>query len=183
MTRRCQLLLAALAAMLLCLGASATAADPSDPGTTLTPQTAFEKLTQLGGSWAPVEQDSAADDHSPVLFRVTAAGSAVMATFFAGTEMEMISMFHLDGPDRLLHTHYCALGNQPRMRFEACDEPNTLKMVFDGGTNMDAEVDLHVHEMTLRFVDENTIESETVAFAEGKPANVRQETFVRDSGE
>ena len=32
-----------------------------------------------------------------------------------GTPGSMISMYHPDG-DKILMTHYCAVGNQPRMR-------------------------------------------------------------------
>ena len=38
---------------------------------------------------------------------------------------DMISMFHVDG-DRLLMTHYCSAGNQPRMKAAASPDRQTI---------------------------------------------------------
>ena len=38
---------------------------------------------------------------------------------------DMISMLHLDA-DRLLMTHYCGAGNQPRMQAEASSDGKTF---------------------------------------------------------
>jgi hypothetical protein len=45
---------------------------------------------------------------------MTAGGSALMSEINGHGE-DMISMIHFDGPNRLLLTHYCTAGNQPRM--------------------------------------------------------------------
>ena len=56
-------------------------------------------------------------DEGPVLgvvvFRPTSGGSALLSEI-VGVE-DMITMFHLDN-DRVLMTHYCGAGNQPRMQ-------------------------------------------------------------------
>ena len=50
-----------------------------------------------------------------VTFRMTAGGSALMSEIHGHGPENMITMFHMDG-DRLLMTHYCGAGNQPRMK-------------------------------------------------------------------
>lgn len=144
-------------------------------------ESAFEQLKSLAGEW--VDNNNPDDAAEEVHFRVIGAGSAVMATFFPGKPMEMISVFHMDGPDRLVHTHYCALGNQPMMQFEACDTPDAMKWVFIGGTNFDPEKDLHVHEGTIRLISPDEVESEFTAFAGGKPAGTTKLTLTRKPAE
>ena len=119
-------------------------------GGALDPKAAFERLKGLSGEWqgAVMSPDGPA---TPDTFRVTAAGSAVMETMFAGTDHEMVNVFHMEGPD-LVVTHYCAAGNQPRMRY-AAEKSGADQMVFDfaGGTNFDPAKDKHIHSTTLTF--------------------------------
>ena len=48
---------------------------------------------------------------------------------------DMITMFNLDG-DRLLMTHYCACGNQPRMVASASPDGKTITFDFLDATNL-----------------------------------------------
>src|SRR5438552_2636683 len=69
-------------------------------------------------------------------FRVIASGSAVLETCFAGTPMEMVTVYYLKD-DKLVQTHYCMLGNQPRMKLNAKkSSADTLVFDFAGGDNM-----------------------------------------------
>ncbi len=132
-------------------------------------KSAFEFLKTLTGDW---ERSGGAHEHGDgshkVIFRNTAAGSSVMETMFPGEDMEMISMYHMDG-DTLLLTHYCALQNAPVMKFEKSDKPGEIKFVFHGGTNFDPKTDPHVHEGVMKIKDANTIESAFVGYSNGKP--------------
>jgi hypothetical protein len=93
-------------------------------------------------------------------FRVTSNGSVVMETLFAGTDHEMISMYHLDGDDLRL-THYCAFKNQPHLKLDkAASTPDSLVFAFDGGTNFDPSKDHHMHSGRIVFRDANHVESE-----------------------
>ena len=73
------------------------------------------------------------------MIKVTAAGSAVHETIFPGTGHEMVSMYHADGKD-LIMTHYCALGNQPRMKLDpkSSVDKGEFRFKFAGGSNIDA---------------------------------------------
>src|SRR5262249_15198538 len=93
----------------------------------------FEQFKQLAGGWVgkgPVKDGP--DVH--ILYKVTAGGSAVVETLFPGTDHEMVSVIHPDGPDLLL-THYCHLGNQPQMKASAQSEGNKIEFKFVRVTN------------------------------------------------
>ena len=130
---------------------------------------AFEFLKTLAGDW---ERGSADHEHGSssrsASFKVTAAGSTVVETLYAGQPTEMVSVFHMDG-NQLLLTHYCALKNAPIMKFEKSDKPGEIKFAFFGGTNFDPKVDTHVHQGVFQIKDTNTVEATFVAFANGKP--------------
>ena len=51
------------------------------------------------------------------VFKLTGGGSAVQETIFPGAAHEMVSVYHADGKDVVM-THYCALGNQPKMKLD-----------------------------------------------------------------
>jgi len=144
---------------------------------------AFEFLKTLAGDW-----DRASGDHEHgsssrmVSFKVTAAGSSIVETYNAGQPSEMLSIYHMDG-NQLLLTHYCALKNAPIMIFEKSDRPGEIKFVFHGGTNFDPKVDAHVHQGVFEIKDKNTVESNFVAFANGKPLPVGRAILKRKTSE
>ena len=88
--------------------------------TPVTAKTAFAKLKTLKGTWN--NKVSEAEHHEPapdtkVIYRLTGAGSALVETDFPDSNHEMVSVYHLDGEDLRL-THYCAAGNQPRLKLD-----------------------------------------------------------------
>ena len=109
---------------------------------------AFASIKKLQGEWrGPAMMKGMSPSHS--IFRITAGGSAVQETIFPGTKMEMLSVYHMD-KGRLLMTHYCALGNQPRMKLNAGKSTaSELVFDFDGGTNLNPHRDAHMHSLTL----------------------------------
>jgi hypothetical protein len=144
---------------------------------------AFEFLKTLAGDW---ERASGDHEHGSgsraVNFKVTAAGSSIVETYNEGQPSEMISIYHMDG-NQLLLTHYCALKNAPIMRFEKSDKPGEIKFAFHGGTNFDPKVDAHVHQGAFEIKNKNTVESNFVAFANGKPQPVGRAILKRKSSE
>ena len=128
----------------------------------------LERLKKLAGTWVAAGEDGKPTDQVVSVIRVTAGGSAVHETLFPGQPHEMVSVYHRDGQD-LVMTHYCALGNQPRMKADPKSPPNQLHFQFAGGTNLDPAKDMHMHEGTITFVDDDHIEFCGVAWAGGKP--------------
>jgi hypothetical protein len=135
-------------------------------------KTAFARLKTLAGTWNNIESTSK-DHHegdSKVIYRLTGAGSALVETDFPDSNHEMVSVYHLDGDD-LRMTHYCAVGNQPRLKLDRTNStPDKLVFVFDGGTNLDPAKDLHIHGMTMTFEKDGKVTSAWEANAGGKKA-------------
>ena len=75
----------------------------------------MNQAKKLAGTWLAADQDGKPTDQVVSIIKVTAGGSAVHETLFPGQPHEMVSIYTVDGPD-LVMTHYCVLGNQPRMK-------------------------------------------------------------------
>ena len=61
-------------------------------------------------------------------------------------------------------THYCVLGNQPRMKAYRDSPADQIRFQFDGGANLDPAKDKHMHEATLTIIDADHIELKGVGW-------------------
>ncbi len=131
-------------------------------------EAAFERIKGLAGIWkAPGDGKGPGAE---VRYEITAAGRAVIERQYAGADQEMVSVYYLD-EDRLVLTHYCTTGNQPRLRLDtAASTPDDLRFTFDGGTNLGSTYAPHLHQGALRFQAEGKVEAEWLFFIDGKPA-------------
>jgi hypothetical protein len=104
----------------------------------------------------------------------------VMETLFRGTPHEMVTMYHLDG-DKLLLTHYCAAGNQPRMVLNVQQStPELLVFEFAGGTNLDPTKDMHMHAGRIRILGADRLENEWDSYQAGKKTGAAKFTLQRE---
>jgi hypothetical protein len=157
--------------VLLALSAGARSDDKAAyKATAAASHPALERLKKLEGTWVAAGEDGKPTDQVVSVVKVTAAGSAVHETLFPGQPHEMVSVYHRDGAD-LVMTHYCALGNQPRMKADPKSPANQIRWQFAGGTNLDPAKDKHMHEGTVTFVDDDHIEWSGVCWEGGKPAD------------
>jgi hypothetical protein len=150
--------------------AFATYADGQD-GKLPTPRTnaALEKMKKLAGTWMMADKDGKATDQVASIVKVTAGGSAVHETLFPGQPLEMISVYTVDGSD-LYMTHYCVLGNQPRLKADPKSPENQIVFRFIGGGNLDVTKDKHMHDATLTIVDDDHLEVNGTGWENGGPA-------------
>ena len=111
-------------------------------------QKSFNQLKALTGSW---EGKTADGKPLQVSFRETAGGSALLSEIEG--DHGMVSMIHMDG-DKLLMTHYCAAGNQPRMQASVSPDGKTITFTFFDGTNIAADAG-HMQSMVLTVLDAN----------------------------
>ncbi len=107
----------------------------------------FDRLKGLEGNWAGKNQQGQPVE---VTFLMTAGGSALMSEIHGHGPENMITMFHMDG-DRLLMTHYCGAGNQPRMKVVSSDAKSVSFEFFDG-TNI-GPGDGHMQHVTFSQPD------------------------------
>jgi len=127
-------------------------------------QKSFEQLKDLAGSW------EGAVDGQPmhVSMRVTSMGNTLMHEMKGAGPDDPITMFHLDG-DRLLLTHYCDAGNQPRMVATNSPDGKTVVFNFLEATNLLSTQMGHMQRVTFTFIDSNHhTEKWEFAMADGK---------------
>jgi hypothetical protein len=114
-------------------------------------QKSFTQLKSLTGSW-----EGKTPDGKPLLvsFRETAGGSALMSEILGTGPENMISMINMDGPNKLLMTHYCGAGNQPRMQASVSPDGKTITFTFFDGTNI-APGAAHMQSVVLTMLENN----------------------------
>ena len=111
-------------------------------------QRSFDQLKSLAGSW---EGKNSIGNPVQVSYRMTAGGSALMSEIVGHGET-MISMINFDGPNRLLLTHYCAVGNQPRMQASASPDGKTITFNFLDATNLDSPQSGHMDHVVIALL-------------------------------
>ncbi len=137
---------------------------------------AFEKLKGLAGDWSGTAGEGFS---APVSYKVSSNGNVVMETLFAGTDHEMITMYHMVGGD-LVGTHYCSIGNQPRFKLDlAKSTPAELIFAFDGGTNFDPSKDGHIHEGKIGFDGEGKLQAAWAFYVQGKQVERKELQLTR----
>jgi hypothetical protein len=130
----------------VCLAAMSAAAQSSN-------QRSFDLMKSLTGNW----EGKTDRGNVHVSYKLTAGGSALMAEIqseMQGKSDDMISMIHLDN-GRLLLTHYCAAGNQPRMQATASPDGKTITFDFVDATNLASSETGHMQRVSFTFVDAN----------------------------
>ena len=150
----------------------------ADEKTTPASAQRFEALKKVAGDWVAVGKDGKATDKIIASIRVTSAGSAIQETLFPGSDHEMVTMYHLDGDDLVL-THYCSLGNQPRLRAEPGTDVNKIVFKFVSSTNLKSKDDHHINGATLTLVDKDHFKAEWVSCKEGKTCHKVNLDLVR----
>src|SRR5262249_52353531 len=128
---------------------------------------AFAKLKSLAGTW---DTTSPEGEPTTVTYKVVSNGSAVMETISHKSEADMISVYTLDG-DHIMMTHYCGIGNQPRMRANvSSSDVKELKFNFVDGMNM-KKTDMHMHALDMKFIDDTHVENTWSLYNKGKLEN------------
>jgi hypothetical protein len=127
-------------------------------------QRAFATIKSLPGIWEGKGHDGQV---LQVTFKLTGGGSAVLSEIQVPKE-DMVSMIHLDGPDRLLLTHYCAVGNQPRMQASVSSDGKVITFNYVDATNLASPDSGHMQQMTLTVLDENHHTEEWLFVDHGK---------------
>jgi hypothetical protein len=75
-------------------------------------------------------------------------------------------MYHRDGAG-LVATHYCSMGNQPRMRAADADA-STIRFRFADITNLAKPDGGHIKDLTVTFQDADHMTQEWTSVENGK---------------
>jgi hypothetical protein len=141
-------------AILAAFGLAATfavAVEKSNPG--------WEKMKGLVGEWQGTY--SGKDEHGAAVtdvpirisYKLVSNGTTLMESISMMKEADMVTMYHPDGT-RLLMTHYCSEGNQPRMRAESSSaDPKSLAFSYVDATNLASPQAMHMTRLVVTFKD------------------------------
>ena len=134
----------------------------------------MERLKSLEGEWMIVSEQGEVTDLVGAEFRLTAEGSALREFMFPGQPHEMLNVYHEDG-DRVLMTHYCAAGSQPRLEIVPAEEGDGLLLKFDSITNLPSPDAHFMHHAEYEWESEDRLNTVWYGSADGK---VLDETTV-----
>src|SRR6185503_18406798 len=115
----------------------------------------FERMKTLVGTWKGKSDMGQGPIDMTVNYRLLAGGSVLEERVFSGTPNEMVTMYY-ENDGKLGLTHYCMMGNRPGMFLESSDA-RTLKFAFDKTCGINPMKESHMHALTLRFDDADTI--------------------------
>ena len=163
-----------LLATMLLANVAAYAAD-SKLGPNTNAAAAFARLKTLVGEW---EADT---DMGKVhlSYELIAGGTALVERFTSEKEPAMLTVYHFDG-DRLMLTHYCSAGNQPRMQAGPFNpETGELEFRFLDATNLASPAAGHMHNAKMRIVDHDHLVSEWQFYEKDAPKFTENARYTR----
>ena len=145
---------------LLCLCMALIVALPSLAVAQVPSATAvFDQLKALKGQW----RSSKPGSQTTVEYRTIANGTVLVETWTMSPTRQSMTVYAMDG-ERLLATHYCPQGNQPRLVLAGTDADGTHRFDFLDGTNLQDPEGFHEHAFTIHL--------------DGDAALTRRETYI-----
>jgi hypothetical protein len=128
-------------------------------------QKSFDTMKSLAGTWEGTFEGTP----THVSLRVTSMGNALIHKMRGeGKPDDPISMINMDGA-RLLMTHYCDAGNQPRFVGTTSPDGKTVTFDFVDGTNLLSTQDGHMQHVVFHIIDaDHHTELWQFAMADGK---------------
>jgi hypothetical protein len=139
-------------------------AEPAHPAAPATPA-AFDQLKALAGTWQAKSPDGKVAMKAS--YEVYGNGTAVVETLSGMGESPMVTVYYPDGSQVML-THYCTMGNQPRMRTSDAGTGKQLSFAFVDATNMKSPDDAHMHGLKVTFADRDHFSQEWTMKKDGK---------------
>ncbi len=133
--------------------------------------TSIDRLKALAGEWTATTAEGETFTNK---IRLVSNGTAIEESMQSSKDDQMVTMYTADG-SRVVLTHYCSMGNQPRMETPASSKDTAIfEFSFTGATNLANAADPHMHHMILRIADNNHFSETWTMQANGKDTN---ETF------
>ena len=141
-------------------------------GSQAKPAGGFDRLKALVGEWNATPEGGKTFTST---IRFVSNGTALEETFDDSEKhIQMVTLYTADG-DRVALTHFCSMGNQPRMETPGVTHAsNEFAFAFTGATNLASADDMHMHQMTLKIDDSDHFSETWTMHASGKE---QTETF------
>jgi hypothetical protein len=109
------------------------------------PRAVFKQLQTLVGEW---EGKTEAGRALKVSYRLTANNTVLIETWTLGPQRESLTLYHMDN-DSLIATHYCPVGNQPRLRLKEDGSASVFIFEFVSATNLPKPEAAHQHRFEM----------------------------------
>ena len=135
----------------------------------------LDRFKALEGDWSGKFSDG---NKINVTYTTISGGNAVMETFRLQDGTDMRSIYHMNG-DKLMMTHYCESGNQPRLEGSASDSKDVTLNFLDI-TNLSAEPKMssYLYRIVFHFGDSDQLSQDITWMIQGKEST-NQLTLVR----
>jgi hypothetical protein len=156
--------------ILLCLAVQAADVKPN-----VDAAAAWSKLKSLAGEWDG--EGSMGKFH--LSYELIAGGTALVERERSEKMPEMLTVYHLDGK-RLVMTHYCMAGNQPRMEARSFN-PGTgdLQFEFVDATNLASPNAGHMRSVAIKIIDDRHLSSEWRFYENGQVKMTESAQYTR----
>ena len=138
----------------------------------------FERMKQLVGTWEGKMDMGKGPVKVTTSYKLTSNGSAIVETVFEGAPHEMVTVYHDDSQHQMNMTHYCMLGNQPKMNLTAM-EGNTLTFDLSKDADIDSTHETHMHAAAITFDGKDKITQQWTKFEAGKKNQVVAVAYSR----
>lgn len=129
----------------------------------------FDKMKLLTGNWKGTDEEG---KPVTITYRIVSGGSAIMESLeMAGQTDAMVTMYHVNG-SKLMMTHYCSLGNQPRMK--AVKSPvvdSSITFSYMDATNLATIKQAHMSKLVVTFIDDDHFSQDWTMSKDGKEAH------------
>ncbi|WP_299011151.1 hypothetical protein [uncultured Shewanella sp.] len=112
---------------------------------------AFDEMKSLVGVW---KKEGKKSPNFSVIFELTANNSVLVEAWLFNDKKHSFTMYHLDN-EKLIATHYCPQGNQPRLALSANSTINRLRFEFFDATNLANLSHSHQHSLGFEFSHDN----------------------------
>ncbi len=143
------------------------------------PAMALQYFSDLEGEWIGSHINHSGEEELVNLeYRIVSGGTAVEERIFADTPKEMITIYHGSEEEGLLMTHYCIMGNQPRLQLQNTHE-KTFNFTYLDGAGIDPDKSGYMGSMKLTIIDENTIQQDWDFYEGGEVKYTGHFTFTR----
>jgi hypothetical protein len=141
----------------------AAAAAPAPVFAETKPNPAWERMKSLVGAWEGHEGSMPVS----VTYTLVSNGTSLMESLNAEHDVNMVTMYAPDG-DTIVATHYCAMGNQPRMRAKPAADSNNVDFQFVDATNVQGADGEVMRRLVVTFQDTNHFQQSWTSRTNGK---------------
>ena len=135
----------------------------------IAPHEVFARLGTLVGEWEGTSNSGRVHQAS---YRFTANKSVLVERWTLGPTREALTLYHMDN-ESLMATHYCPLGNQPRLRFKEGGKGDKFVFEFVSATNLPKPEKSHQHQFEVELLGEDSFARSETYLENDKPTTER----------